>query len=161
MQFNLPVVRFKTVAEIGILANGTYGLLMDNNVPVVDAVIQPDTLVQFITSPVLHEGSLQKLETIRAQLRASWNDHRIIFVIPREDIETFRYHPQLVDIRQLVCVVDPLVKTERSMMNKEEKKVWKVTGKRTRRRSLSLRIRTRNDLGPSLIEPYSSRSFDH
>jgi hypothetical protein len=132
-QFNLSVVRFKTVAEIGNLPNGTYGLPMENNFPVVDAVIQPDTLVQFTTSPEQHEGSLLKLANIRAHLRASSKEHRIIFVIPLENIKTFRYHPKLEGIRQLVCVADPSVVDERSMMNSKEKKAWNVTEKRARR----------------------------
>jgi hypothetical protein len=106
---------------------------MDNNFPVVDAVIQPDTLVQFTTAPEQHEGSLLQLSDIRAHLRASPKDHRIIFVVPPENIKTFRYHPKLAGIRQLVCAADPSVVDERSMMSENEKKAWNVTGESVRR----------------------------
>ena len=65
---NVKKVRFKTVGEIGNLPNGTYGLPMDNNFPVVDAVIQPDTLVQFTTSPEQH--ALQSMMPWRIRAHA-------------------------------------------------------------------------------------------
>ena len=109
-QFDLPLVRFKTIDEIKNLPNGTYGLPMDRNFPAVDAVIQPDTLIQIITSPEQQpEESFAKLADIRAHLRASPEDHRIIFVVPPENIQTIRYHPQLEGMRQLVCVIDSSV----------------------------------------------------
>ena len=109
-QFDLPLVRFKTIDEIKNLPNGTYGLPMDRNFPVVDAVIQPNTLIQINTSPEQQlEESFAKLADIRAHLRASPKDHRIIFVVPQENIQTIRYHPQLEGMRQLVCVIDSSV----------------------------------------------------
>jgi hypothetical protein len=125
-RFRLPLVRFKTVADIGNLPDGTYGLPMDSNFPVVDAVIQPDTLVQFTISPEQHQGSLLRLAAIRAQLRASPEDHRIIFVVPLKNIKKFRYDRKLKGIRQLVCQAETLVADETSYMNAKEKKAWGV-----------------------------------
>lgn len=96
---------------------------MDTNFPVHDAVIQPDTLLQFTISPEQHKGELEKLPEIRAQLRASPEDHRIIFIIPEKNIKSFRYHPLLAnvenwpDIGQLICVADPSVVGEKTLMN--------------------------------------------
>ena len=132
--FNLPLVRFKTVANIGNLPNGTYGLPMDNDFPVVDAVIQPDTLLQFTVSPEQHKGSLQELANIRAHLHAPPKDHRIIFVVPLKSINTFRYHPKLEGIRYLVCVSDHSVIDERSLMNEKEKRAWKRKEERGNRK---------------------------
>jgi hypothetical protein len=122
--FNLRVFRFKTVSEIANLPNGTYGLPMTANFAVVDAIVQPDTLIQFTTSPKKHEGSLLQLPAIRSHLRAGAEEHRMIFVIPQENIETFRFHADLGDIRQYVCLADPSVLGKTSLMNAKERKAW-------------------------------------
>jgi hypothetical protein len=155
-QFNLSVVRLKTVDDIAKLPNGTYGVPFTNTFPVADAIIQPDTIVQFTISPEKHKGSQEQLTEIRKHLWASPNDHRIIFVIPPENINTFRYHPQLADIRQLVCVADPSVIGEISLMSKEEKKTWNVTGKGAKKDSVKRKktVKGRKDLkNPPSIEP--------
>ena len=46
--------------------------------------------------------------------------------IPLKNIKTFRYHSKLHGIRQLVCVDDPSVVEESSLMNAKETKAWKV-----------------------------------
>ena len=122
--FNLPVARLKTVDEIQRLPIATYGLPMSSNFPTLDAIIQPDTLLQFTISPEQHDGKVGQLSKIRAQLRAPKDDHRIIFIIPAKNIETFRYHTHLKDIRQLVCVDDPSVVDEKALLNKKETKAW-------------------------------------
>ena len=125
-QFNLSVVRFKTVDDIARLPNGTYGVPLTNTFPVADSIIQPDTIIQFTISPEKHKGSLEQLTEIRKCLRALPNDHRIIFVVPPENINTFRYHPKLSGIRQFVWVADPSVVGEQSLMSEKEKKAWNV-----------------------------------
>jgi hypothetical protein len=125
-RFNLSVVRFKTIDEIGSLPDGTYGLPMTPNFPLIDAVIQPDTLIQFTVSPIKHKGSSQSLSGIRAQLRAPLDQHRLIFVIPRENIETFRFHTDLKDIRQFLCLAETSVVHKSSLLNANEKKAWKA-----------------------------------
>lgn len=124
-EFNLPIVRFKTIEEIGNLPDGSYGLPMNSNFPVIDSVVQPLTLIQFTVSPQKHEGSLKMLPAIRAQLREKDpSKHRLIFVIPLENVKTFRYHANLPEIRQLICVTDPSAVGESSLMNENEKKAW-------------------------------------
>ena len=122
--FNLPVVRFKTVNDIKRLQNGQYGLPMDSNFPVLDAIIQPDTLLQFTISPKKHSGSLEQLPTIRAQLRQKdLIKHRIIFVVTVDNVQTFQYDADL-DIRQFICIAEPSVMDEKLLMNAAEKAAW-------------------------------------
>ena len=125
-QFNLSVVHIKTVDDIANIPNGTYGVPLTNTFPVADSIIQPDTLIQFTISPEKHKGSLEQLTEIRKCLRALPKGHRIIFVVPPENINTFRYHPKLSGIRQFVCVADPSVVGEQSLMSEKEKKAWNV-----------------------------------
>ena len=125
MNFNLPVARLKTVDDIQGLPIATYGLPIINNFSMADAIIQPDTILQFTNSPEKYDGEVEHLSKIRAQLKAPMRDHRIIFIIPAQNIETFRYHPQLNDIHQLVCFDDPSV-MRKSLMNNEEKMAWKT-----------------------------------
>jgi len=125
-RFNLSVVRFKTIDEIGSLPDGTYGLPMTPKFPLIDAVIQPDTLIQFTVSPIKHKGSSQSLSGIRAQLHAPPDQHRLIFVIPRENIETFRFHTDLKEIRQFLCLAETSVVHKSSLLNANEKKAWKA-----------------------------------
>ncbi len=99
--FNLPLVRFKVVSEIGDLPDGTYGLAMDTNLGGCDAIIQPNTLIEFTTTPKKHKASLEMISKIRAQLHGDPSDHRIIFVIPLENVKTFMYHADLANIQQL------------------------------------------------------------
>jgi len=123
--FNLPLVRFKEVAEVENLPDGSYGLPMDINLGGCDAVIQPDTLLEFTTTPKKHVASLKKIADIRAQLRAHPSEHRIIFVIPLANAKTFEYHEDLADIQQFICVDESSVIGEVQLMTNAEKKAEK------------------------------------
>ena len=124
LKFNGSVIRFKMIEEIGNLPDSAYGLPFTDQFPIADAIIQPDTLIQFTTSPKKHKGSLTNLTDVRAQLRAPFNEHRLIFVIPKENLDTFVYHTELKDIRQFICLPDPSVMVPKSLMNKTERKRW-------------------------------------
>ena len=67
MKYNYPVHLFRTIADIGLLENEEYGLPVTCNFPLVDAVIQPDTLINFTTANT-HKGAVDKLLDIRKQL---------------------------------------------------------------------------------------------
>jgi hypothetical protein len=108
--FNLPMVRFNHISEISSIPDGTYGIPLNAAFPVADAIIQPDTILQFTISPKDHKGSLASLADLRAQLHEKeQTKHRIIFVIPKENFESFRYQSDLKDIRQFVCLSEPSV----------------------------------------------------
>jgi hypothetical protein len=99
---------------------------MTPNFPFIDAIIQPDTLIQFTVLPIKHKDSSKNLPGIRAQLHAPPDQHRLIFVIPRENIKTFRFHANLKEIRQFLCLAETSVVHETSLMNKNEKEAWKA-----------------------------------
>lgn len=52
---NRAVVRFKSIEDISELGDGTYRMPLDINFPVVDAILQPDTLLLFTVSPIRHK----------------------------------------------------------------------------------------------------------
>jgi hypothetical protein len=51
-----------------------------SNFPLIDAVIQPNLLLQFTTAK-RHEGAVDKLDVIRSKLSANREDHMMIFVV--------------------------------------------------------------------------------
>ena len=108
--FNRPVVRFKSIEDIVGLGDGTYGLPLDISFPAVDAILQPDTLLQFTVSPIRHNGNVTRLPEIRDKLNEKdWTKHRIIFVVPEKNLKAFQYHTNLGDICQFVCLAEPSV----------------------------------------------------
>ncbi len=135
-KFKLDVVRFKTIAEIGNLCIGTYGLPMNNNFPLIDAVIQPDTFIQFTVS-LTHKGAVDNLEAMRALLKEKdRSKHRIIFVVPQENALKFKFQSNLCAIRQFVCIGDPSAIDEESLMTDVEKRRW--VSQDTKRQSSTL-----------------------
>ena len=127
MTFDLSVVRFRIIEEISKLPEGHYGLPMTNNFPLIDAIIQPNILIQFTTSPRDHKGSTASLAAIRDALHEKNPiKHRMVFVIPRENISTFRFCSGLADICQFMCTDEPSVEGEASLMTDIEKAKWTV-----------------------------------
>jgi hypothetical protein len=96
---NKPVLkRFHSIEDIKSLNDGEYGLPYSSTFPLVDAVIQPDTLVQF-TSSSKHDGAKNRLSEIRSMLHEKKKEkHRMIFVV--NNIEDFNKVDGLDDIRQ-------------------------------------------------------------
>lgn len=98
---------------------------MTPNIPVSDAVLQPDTLLQFAISATKHKGSLANLDLQRDQLNEKdRSKHRLVFVIPKESLETFTYQAGRGDIRQFVCLSEPLAVKPVTLMSTTEKKKW-------------------------------------
>jgi hypothetical protein len=108
VNFNLPIMLIRNISDVGNLPNGCYGLPIFSNFPLVDAVIQPDTLIQFTISPEKHKGAVDRLDEIRNQLSASRDEHRIIFVIPHDNRDSFKYQKNLSSISQYVTFIDPV-----------------------------------------------------
>jgi hypothetical protein len=98
----------RNISDVAELLVGHYGLPTFSNFPLVDAVIQPDTLIQFTVSPEKHKGAVDRLDDIRNQLSASRDQHRIVFVIPAFNKDSFKYQENLSSIRQYVTFVDPV-----------------------------------------------------
>jgi hypothetical protein len=97
----------RNVDDIEHLPVGHYGLPIFGNFPLIDAVIQPDTLIQFTVS-LNHKGAVDRLDEIRTKLSAPQNKHRIIFVIPASNIDFFKYQTNLSTIKQYMTFDDPV-----------------------------------------------------
>jgi hypothetical protein len=52
------VVALRSIDDIGVLPAGSYGLPQDPNFPLVDAIVQPDLLLQMIISEKKHKGAV-------------------------------------------------------------------------------------------------------
>jgi hypothetical protein len=108
--FRMQTIVIREVTDICKLDNGTYGLPLFDNFPLVDAIIQPNTLIQYTVATTDHKGAIDQLDRIRDQLvdkdRAN---HRMIFVVSRYNFKTFKYQKDLSDIRQYITTDVPLV----------------------------------------------------
>jgi hypothetical protein len=110
ISFNIETVILRVVADISSLPDNTYGLPLYSNFPLVDAVIQPDTLIQYTISPTNHKGAVEQLATIREQLRdKNSRNHRMIFVVPKTNLKTFKHQENLASIRQFIITDTPQV----------------------------------------------------
>ena len=75
-------------------------------------------------SPKWHNGSLEQLSSIRTQLhKPDERKHRIISIIPPDNVKTFKYQKNLPEIRQFICVDDPSVTDETLLITDAEKRV--------------------------------------
>ena len=98
---NKKKVIFRTIEEIGQLTPDMYGIPSTSNFPLIDSVLQPDTLFQFTTSN-RHRGSNAKLDEIREHLEEkNLGMHKMIFIVPHENLYSFRTVADL-PIRQYV-----------------------------------------------------------
>jgi hypothetical protein len=113
MNFNRPRELLRSIEDISRLSNDSYGLPLFGNYPVVDAIIQPDTVLQYATSPNEHEGNLSQLRLIRSQLKEKDpTKHKFVFVIPSKNGQTFQFQSDLGDIRQYITYDDAIVSYE-------------------------------------------------
>lgn len=90
---------FRAAGDISSLPRGVYGVPVNGNFPCVDAVIQPNTLLQFTTSN-RHPGN-EHIDGIRANLlERDKKNHRLIFVVPKELLNMFSKQENYGDIKQ-------------------------------------------------------------
>ena len=128
-QFNLSAVLFNTIAEITHLPDGTYGLPVTGNFPLVDAIVQPNMMIQFTISPTGHTGSVKNLPDICAGLHEKdLTKVKFVFVIPKDNVASFRGEEGLVvgeiAIPQYICLDDPSVGNGTTLMTAREKQMW-------------------------------------
>jgi hypothetical protein len=98
LALNKPKLKkFHSIDDIERLKDGEYGLPYASNFPLIDAVIQPNILLQF-TIAKRHEGAVDKLDVIRNKLHADRKDHMMIFVV--DDVRDFKQQNDLGDIKQ-------------------------------------------------------------
>lgn len=109
LQANFPVVLVRDINDIETLEDRCYGFPLFSNFLPVDAIIQPETLIQFTIAQVKDNGATGKLPEIRKKLRGPLHDHRIIFIVPTDNFESFKYVPERSGIQQYVCFCNPAV----------------------------------------------------
>lgn len=85
---NFPKFCFKyplviKIEDIQKLEIQRYCLPLFGNFPLVDAIIQPDTLIQFTMSPNTYKGASAQIEHIRSQLTGGRASLRMIFIVPQ------------------------------------------------------------------------------
>ena len=89
LTFHLPKVLIRSVADIATLNDGYYGLPIFGNFMLADAIIKPNIMLQFTVS-CKHGNATDtpKWENLRNKLGGSRKDDKLIFVIPREVLES-------------------------------------------------------------------------
>lgn len=100
------LVRFTEISEINKLNDDEYGLPTISNFLVVDAVLQPDTLLQFTVA----EKQIANLVLIRQQLKGPPCDHKLIFVLPKTLQRNFSHQPSYdASLPQFCCFSDVFI----------------------------------------------------
>ena len=115
IKFNNPMVRRRKVEDIKSIPTNNYGLPLFTNFPLVDAIVPPATLLQMTVSENNHKGAVAQLETIREQLpkETASRKHRMIFVVPQKNMDTFQYQENLGNICQFVMCPDRIATTKK------------------------------------------------
>lgn len=89
--YQMPRVLIRTVNDIEQLLNDQYGLPLFCNFALVDAVIQPNLLLQFTIGKTHGTASdKEKYEELRSKLRGAKGTHKLIFVLKPENLEEFK-----------------------------------------------------------------------
>jgi hypothetical protein len=110
IKLDYPVALVRSVEDIGNLSVERYGLPIFENFPLVDAIVQPDTLIQYTVRPNSHKGAVAQLVTIRQHLlEKDSKKHKMIFVVPTANIRTFKWQESLQGIAQYVTADDEVV----------------------------------------------------
>ena len=104
------VVHLRRIEDISVLPEDCYGLPVERNFPLVDAIVPPATLLQMTVCKEKHKGAVDRLDEIRRQLpEKNFSKHRIVFVVPPENVKSFKYQKDLGGINQFVLCPDPVV----------------------------------------------------
>ena len=102
--FKYPITLLRSISDIDKLKDGSYGLPIFDNFPLVDAIIQPNMLLQFTISPEKHKGSVDSLAKIRSLLREKDVDkHAMVFVVPKGNLRMFKYQTGLNISQFITC----------------------------------------------------------
>jgi len=89
--YDMPRVLIRTVSDIEFLLNDQYGLPLFCNFALVDAVIQPNLLLQFTIGKTHgNAADKEKYAELRSKLRGAKRTHKLIFVLKPENLEEFQ-----------------------------------------------------------------------
>lgn len=107
----LQLKKFRRLEDVASLSEGTYGIPYQYNFPLIDAVIQPDTLIRFTIS-TLHRGAHAVLDRLRGHLlEKNPEKHKFIWIV--DDAEKFCKQDGLGDIKQYaMCLADARIHEE-------------------------------------------------
>ena len=87
----MPRVLIRTVDDIESLLDDQYGLPLFCNFALVDAVIQPNVLLQFTIGKTHGKASdEEKYAELRSKLRGAPSTHTLIFVLYPDNLEDFQ-----------------------------------------------------------------------
>jgi hypothetical protein len=121
LEFPSRVVRLRGVNDVNLLSDDTYGLPVISNFPLVDAIVQPNILLQMTVSEERHKGAVDQLPHLREQLsEQDQTKHRMIFVVPQKNLGKFKYQATLSNIPQFIMCPDEGVCAERSKGSKRK-----------------------------------------
>ena len=94
----LKLQKFRRQEDIASLTEGSYGIPSRCNFPLIDAIVQPDKLINF-TITKLHKGVHAELEGLRACLvEKDRGKHKFIWMV--DDAKLFSKQERLGDIKQ-------------------------------------------------------------
>jgi hypothetical protein len=85
--FGMRRYLIRSVEDIEQLPNNVYGLPVISNFKIIDAVIQPNILLQFTVAKT-HGKLTDNYDEIRNGLKGRKNTHVLIFVIPTENFNS-------------------------------------------------------------------------
>lgn len=106
--FNIEIMTRNHFTDISNLPDNTYGVPLFTENHNFDAIIQPDTIIQYMTT-VKHKGDSNELDIIRNMLNDKiTNHHKIIFVVPQNNLNKFKYQKNLSNVNQFVITDIPL-----------------------------------------------------
>jgi hypothetical protein len=116
VSFQCPntIVRLRSEDGVSSLPGGVYGLPVNNCFPLVDAIVQPNILLQMTVSEERHAGAVEQLPHIRGQLSEKDDTkHMMVFVVPQKNLSKFKHHKNLDAIPQFVMCPDKVVEGKR------------------------------------------------
>jgi hypothetical protein len=91
-------VLIRKIEDIALLTEEDYGLPIISNFALVDAIIQPDYMLQMTLSDS-HKGAVTKLADIQSKLKGS--AHKMVFVLDAEkNYDKFKYVNDLSAVNQ-------------------------------------------------------------
>ena len=99
--------RIHNVKDIQNLPDGTYGLPMICNFPLVDAVLRPNLGLQMTTSD-RHKGSVAFLPKILEGLQVEESNFRMVFVVPITVLSTLKLPKDLGAVQIYVTAPDAM-----------------------------------------------------
>jgi hypothetical protein len=132
MRFDYPIRLIRTVADLSQLPDGYYGLPIHGYFPLADFVVKTGevTVIGNFTIAETHKGAPEQLDEILQHIQPPV-DHRvlIVWVVPRKNLDDFKWVKGLESIDQYVMTYEPVVTLKRKGTTPpKEKRAKRRTG---------------------------------